>query len=89
MIVHALMSKKPLSLDNITYKSILKLLLKKKSKFRKHKELLFIQKFFSQYKIFQDLEKKLTDSLVIALYRELRFEEKRLGEVLFYQGDLG
>ena len=51
----------------------LKAILQKKSKFRSRKELLFIRKMLSSFKIFKDMEEFLNNKLMLQLCRELMY----------------
>ena len=67
----------------------LKAVLQKKPKFRSKKELLFVRKMLSSFKIFKDMEEFLNNKLMLQLCRELMYLQKKKEDVLFYEGDIG
>lgn len=89
LIDKGLYQKDAISFDNLKDREVLKVILQKKGKFRSKKELLYIRKFFSSFKIFQDMEKFLTNQLMISLCKELMYFSKSEDEVVFYEGDIG
>ena len=52
VIDNALYNDREISFSNRTDREVLKVILQKKGKFRSKKELLYIKKFFSSFKIF-------------------------------------
>ena len=82
-------SKEPIPFSDLKNQEVLKIILNKKGKFRSKQELRFIRKFFSTFKIFKEMEKSLTDKLMISFCKELMYMQRKEGEVVFYEGDIG
>lgn len=89
IINNGLYSIEPLSFNNFKQREVLKVLLQKKNIFRNKKELLYIKKFFSSFKMFKDMGNFLTNQLMLSLCRELMYLQKNKNDVIFYEGDIG
>jgi len=75
--------------DNKKNKEFIKTILNKKGKHRSKKELLFIIKYFMNYKFFKELQEFLPTNLLIALCRDMKYFMYYKDETIFYEGDIG
>ena len=71
------------------HREILKIILKKKAKFRTRKELLYLRKCFKDFKLIKRLELQFTEDLMLTLFREMVYFEKEKDKAVFYEGDKG
>ena len=85
----ALYQKDKISFDDKKEREILKVILKKPSKWRNIIELMFVRKFFQNFNVFIEMEKFLVKDLINQLFREIQYIEKKPGEIIFQEGEIG
>ena len=78
--------------DKVTFqdpddRAVVKVLLRKKGKFRKGDEIRYLRKLFGNFAVFQAMMKFLSMELMSRLFERVRYQRKKQGEVIFYQGD--
>ena len=83
----ALYQKDKISFNDNREREILKIILKKPSKWRKTIELMYLRKFFQDFNTFSEMAVFLPKELIFQLFRQIQYIEKFKGDIIFKEGE--